>query len=480
MVNQGHPSQHSDFTTLGFIQQHGAFLVRFGRVVDAAMILLALFAVVYLEGLTWTKDHLVLGLLNVLTFQVVSSLFELYRSWRMVRLRRELANLFAFWSVACLIVSFAMTLVEGQQSGATLVLKWYALGFVAMGSSRIVLRLMLRHYRALGFDRRRVAFAGVNGTSLNLERTFRTHPWMGFELIGFFDDRMIFRGNPEAVKSEAFLAGDYGDLVTLARSGKIDAIYICLPMAAEKRIKKLIDDCAGTTASIYYCPSFFEFGLLNARWDDVFGQPVVSIVDSPYTGHDRLIKRAEDLVLAVLLLIALALPMALIALGIRLTSPGPILFKQNRLGLDGRPFKIWKFRTMTVAESDGEFRQATKNDSRVTPFGAFLRKTSLDELPQLINVVRGDMSIVGPRPHPVKLNEDHRDVIYRYMFRHKVKPGITGLAQVNGYRGETDTEEKMQKRIEYDLVYIRGWSLWMDVKILLKTVSAVFSAENAY
>jgi putative colanic acid biosynthesis UDP-glucose lipid carrier transferase len=172
--------------------------------------------------------------------------------------------------------------------------------------------------------------------------------------------------------------------------------------------------------------------------------------------------------------------MLVIAIGVRLGSPGPALYKQTRYGANGKPILVWKFRTMRVMESTSEFTQARKNDDRVTGFGRLLRRTSLDELPQFFNVLKGDMSIVGPRPHPVALNEEFRTQIMGYMLRHKVKPGITGLAQVNGYRGETDTHEKMEHRIRYDIEYINNWSLWLDLVIILKTPFTLLRGENAY
>jgi len=275
------------------------------------------------------------------------------------------------------------------------------------------------------------------------------------------------------------ISGTVNDLIELAQCGAVDIVYITLPMAAEKRIKSLIDALADTTVSINYCPSFFSFDLMNARSDDVFGQPVISVVDSPFTGHSALIKRLEDYVLLVLLLPLVTVLMLLISVLIAMTSPGPVIFRQSRYGLDGKRFEMWKFRTMYVSRCDETFAQARRDDPRVTPLGRVLRATSLDELPQFFNVLRGEMSIVGPRPHPDVVNEENRKHIYRYMMRHKVRPGITGLAQVNGFRGETETKEKMERRIACDLEYIKRWSIWLDLKILYKTLFA-FRGKHVY
>jgi putative colanic acid biosynthesis UDP-glucose lipid carrier transferase len=197
-------------------------------------------------------------------------------------------------------------------------------------------------------------------------------------------------------------------------------------------------------------------------------------------GVDGMIKRIADLVIASLALTAAAIPMLVIAIAVKLSSPGPIFFRQRRYGLDGREILVWKFRSMKTCDSGPVIKQATQNDPRITPLGAILRRTSLDELPQLLNVLEGSMSLVGPRPHASAQNEQYRSLIRGYMLRHKVKPGITGLAQVNGCRGETETIDKMQRRVEWDHHYIRGWSLWLDVKILLKTLTVVWKQEGAH
>jgi len=206
----------------------------------------------------------------------------------------------------------------------------------------------------------------------------------------------------------------------------------------------------------------------------------LSVYNNPMSGGAAALKRFEDIVLSSIILTIIALPMLAIAIGIKLTSKGPVIFKQDRYGLNGKRIKMWKFRSMTVTENADKVTQAKKGDARITKFGAFLRRTSLDELPQFINVLKGDMSVIGPRPHAVAHNEEYRKMVDFYMLRHKVRPGITGWAQVNGWRGETETLDKMQKRIEYDLDYIRNWSLWMDFKILILTLFKGFVGKNAY
>jgi putative colanic acid biosynthesis UDP-glucose lipid carrier transferase len=302
---------------------------------------------------------------------------------------------------------------------------------------------------------------------------------MGLNLLGFYDEQ------PEQMDLARIgrripVLGDLDELIQDARDGKIDKVYITLTLGAQARLQELIKGLSDTTASVYVIPDVFMFELLHARSESINGLPSISIFDSPMDGAWSMVKRIEDIVLSSVILTMIALPLLLIAIAIKFTSPGPVLFRQRRYGLDGRPIMVWKFRSMSVQENGAVVTQATRNDSRITPLGAFLRRTSLDELPQFFNVLRGDMSIVGPRPHAVAHNEQYRKQVSGYMLRHKVKPGITGWAQINGWRGETDTLDKMQKRVEFDLQYIEHWSVWLDMKIILLTLFKGFVNKNAF
>jgi putative colanic acid biosynthesis UDP-glucose lipid carrier transferase len=266
----------------------------------------------------------------------------------------------------------------------------------------------------------------------------------------------------------------------MARTGKVDYIYIALPMRAEKRIVELVNALSDTTASVYLVPNFFVFDLMQSKMSSLDGLPMISLHETPFYGIDGWVKRVEDIVVASLILLLVSLPMLVISLGVKLTSPGPVLFKQRRYGLNGAVVEVWKFRSMSSTEDGMQVTQATKNDPRVTPFGSFLRRTSLDELPQFFNVLQGTMSVVGPRPHAIAHNEQYRGLIRGYMLRHKVRPGITGLAQIRGWRGETETLDKMAMRVRSDLEYVQNWSLWNDIKIILMTVFKGFVNKNAY
>ena len=251
-------------------------------------------------------------------------------------------------------------------------------------------------------------------------------------------------------------------------------------MASQPRILQVLDALKDSTASIFFVPDMFVTDLIQGHAGSVCGMPVISVCETPFRGGNGFVKRASDIVLSLLILLLISPVLLVIALLVKLTSPGPIIFRQRRYGLDGKEILVYKFRSMTVTEDGARVQQATKNDQRITPLGAILRKTSLDELPQFINVLQGRMSIVGPRPHAVSHNEMYRKLIKGYMVRHKVKPGITGWAQVNGFRGETDTLDKMQGRIDYDLDYLRNWSLKLDLYIIFKTVRVVAGDRQAY
>ncbi len=279
---------------------------------------------------------------------------------------------------------------------------------------------------------------------------------------------------------EAPVAAASTGVAQFVRANRVDQIFIALPMASQPRILRLLEDLRDTTASIYFVPDIFMFDLIQARVDSVGGLPVVAVCESPFYGTTGVLKRLSDILIASVAIVFTLPIMVLIALAIRLTSKGPVLFKQRRYGLDGSEINVYKFRSMRVQENGTDVKQATRNDSRITPVGKFLRRTSLDELPQFFNVLQGRMSVVGPRPHAVAHNEMYRKMIKGYMIRHKVKPGITGLAQISGARGETETLEKMEARIRYDLEYLRNWSLRLDLWIVYRTVLQAFRDPNAY
>lgn len=318
---------------------------------------------------------------------------------------------------------------------------------------------------------------GANKLGRTLAQSISSDPLAQTRIAGFFDDRAAARLGEI---TEAPLLGGVDTVADFARNHRVHQIFIALPMASQPRILKLLDGLRDTTASIFFVPDVFMLDLIQARVDTVVGLPVVAVCETPFHGTTNAIKRLSDMCIALSAVILTSWLMLIIALAIKITMPGPVLFKQRRFGLDGQEIVVWKFRSMKVQEDGAVVKQATKNDDRITPLGRFLRRSSLDELPQFFNVLQGKMSVVGPRPHAVSHNEMYRSLIKGYMIRHKVKPGITGLAQIHGARGETDTVDKMELRIKYDLEYLRKWSLRLDLWIIYKTVVQVFKDPNAY
>jgi Undecaprenyl-phosphate glucose phosphotransferase len=353
------------------------------------------------------------------------------------------------------------------------ILAWVIATPVALfAAHRVVLPRVLSAERL----QRTAVIVGANELGRALAERIGANPLLGIRLAGYFDDRDA--GRQRTTAGEAL--GSLSDLPEYVKAQRVDLIYITLPMSSEPRIVRLLEALRDTTASIYFAPDIFLFDLIQARVDTIGDVPVIALCESPLYGIDGLIKRASDLLLAAAILVLISPLMVAIAIGVKLSSPGPVLFKQRRYGLDGREILVYKFRTMTCVEDGAVIQQAARDDPRVTPFGAFLRQYSLDELPQFINVLQGRMSVVGPRPHAVAHNEMYRKLIRGYMIRHKVRPGITGLAQVSGLRGETDSLDKMKARIEYDLAYLRNWSLPLDLQIVLKTLIVVLRRTNAF
>ena len=336
---------------------------------------------------------------------------------------------------------------------------------------------MLQRQAAQQESRRSAIVVGGGGLGVKVSRALVGTQHRNVAFPGFFDDRVDARPHQPAATN---CLGKLKDVAPFVRQHSVHEVFITLPLGSQPRIAELLDELQGTTASLYFVPDVFGIGIIQGRLQDINGVPVVGICETPFTGTNELTKRVSDVVLASIILVLIAPVMLAIAVGVKLSSPGPIVFKQRRNGLDGSEIIVYKFRSMTAMDNGSVVLQAKPNDPRLTPFGAFIRRTSLDELPQFINVLQGHMSIVGPRPHAVAHNEEYRTLIKAYMVRHKVKPGITGWAQVNGHRGETDTIEKMRARVEFDLEYLRNWSLALDLQIIIRTIRVAFFDRQAY
>jgi putative colanic acid biosynthesis UDP-glucose lipid carrier transferase len=338
-------------------------------------------------------------------------------------------------------------------------------------------RAVLRRHASHPENRSPAVVVGAGALGVKVSSALQQNRERGTDFLGYFDDRADGRVHPDA---SARILGGLKDVAPHAVEYGVKEIYITLPLGSQPRIVELLEQVQGTTASIYFVPDVFGISIIQGRLEDMNGVPVVGICETPFQGTNDLVKRLSDVIIASVIVILISPLLLAIAIGVKLSSPGPVIFRQRRNGLDGGQIVVYKFRTMRTQDDGPVVPQATKNDPRVTRFGAFLRRTSLDELPQFFNVLHGSMSIVGPRPHAVAHNEEYKRIIKAYMVRHKVKPGITGWAQVNGQRGETDTIEKMRARVEYDLEYLRNWSLGLDLRIIAGTVRLLFFDRHAY
>ncbi len=356
------------------------------------------------------------------------------------------------------------------------IVTWLWLTPLCLMLATLLLRLVAPVLVRLQGSTKRTVIVGVNEQAMALANRLAGNEYLAAELLGFFDD--LPPDQLATTRLDYPLLGGLDDIASYVKEHRVNNIYLSLQLSSQPRIVKLLDELKDTTVSIYFMPDVFMTDLIQARISQIGDIPVVAVCETPFTGFNGLLKRLMDIVLSLAILILILPVLATIAVGIKLGSPGPVIFRQRRYGLYGEEITVYKFRSMTVCEDGDKVLQATRQDQRVTPFGAFLRKTSLDELPQFFNVLQGRMSIVGPRPHAVAHNEMYRKLITGYMVRHKVKPGITGWAQVNGLRGETETLNKMKARIDYDIDYLRNWSLKLDLLIMLKTVLVVFKGQN--
>jgi putative colanic acid biosynthesis UDP-glucose lipid carrier transferase len=462
--------------------QYSRLFLRIHQVLDGLVISGLLFILSRLYGIEFDLNYVLLGLLTFALVVATFSFNNLYQVWRGARLGRLVSRVFLTWAAvfAALTVMGFIT-KRSEIYSRRLLLTWFFLTPLLLVAVRCLVYQLTGWARTRGHNHRTLVIGGAGDLGRLLAENILQIRAIGITILGFFDDspaaRQVVVGSGQAAMP---VLGDLDDLVAYVREHKVDMVYLALPFRAEDRLRQVIDGLAHTTASVYLAPDLLVFSLLQGGLTDLNGIPLITLWETPFCGLNSWVKRAEDLLLGGTILLCIFPLLLLIALGIKLTSPGPVLFKQRRYGLGGEEILVYKFRTMTVCEDGPEVLQARPNDDRVTPFGRFLRRTSLDELPQFLNVLQGTMSIVGPRPHAVAHNEYYRHLIPGYMLRHKVRPGITGWAQVNGWRGETPSLDKMAKRVEYDLDYLRNWSIWFDLKIIILTLLTWFTCEEAY
>ncbi|MGR5351336.1 undecaprenyl-phosphate glucose phosphotransferase [Vibrio sp. DNB22_19_2] len=465
-------------STLKLHSNYGALHVLY-RTIDSIIIFSTLYFISMIYTNSFEQQSLLSVSYSILIYLLIGERNELYRSWRVYRFKDEALSICRAWLFTFIVLVLLAFFTKSSANYSRVVAtSWLILTPILLVIWRYVAKQILKTLRDHGYSRKEAIIVGVTENGIKLANQLKNHPELGINVIGFYDDRKKERLNVNNLPAP--FKGNVPSALKLTKKGAIQHIYISMPMKANERIKQYLNAFTDTTANTYLIPDFFVYNLMQSRLSAIGNIPTISIHDTPFYGTNGWLKRAQDIVVSVCILLLISPVLIGVAIGVKLSSPGPVIFKQYRYGLDGRRIKVWKFRSMSVMDNGTVVKQATKNDPRITPFGAFIRKTSLDELPQFFNVLQGRMSIVGPRPHAVAHNEEYRTIVERYMLRHKVKPGITGLAQVKGYRGETDTLDKMQKRVEFDLKYIQSWSTWLDIKIIFMTIFKGFTGKTAY
>ncbi len=437
----------------------------------------------YLGGLEFSPERIVIVVAALGLTYIAFAAAGLYKTSRTLLLHSILNRMTVGWFLVVTSVALLafLTKIAGDVSrvwfGLSTILAY--LGLIgARVASAVVMMVSQKH----GTTRVSVVVVGDEGRTDDLVDRLTVSGWSGYDLAKAFRLKGSLDLDAEARTDVTRVLNELTAFVESRRqaSEPVAEVWIALPLAQEACIKDIIARLRNSSVDVCVVPDAFGMQLVTGAAMNIADVAVINISDIRLPGSAELFKRLFDWVVALLAVLMLAPVLLAIAMAVKLESRGPVLFRQHRYGIDGKEIEVWKFRSMSVQENRGAVVQATRNDARVTRIGAILRKHSLDELPQFVNVLQGSMSIVGPRPHAVSHNEEYRAKIDGYMMRHKIKPGITGWAQVNGWRGETDTLEKMEGRVRYDLEYIRNWSPWLDLKIILLTVAHVVSGKDAY
>ena len=471
----------------GFLKGHANLLNLFLRLNDWLLIMISgmlsyyasnayeTFTALGVQGLP--ESYIQVVLLAVLLSALIFPLSNVYKVWRGSSTLTEIKHI----SIAWIIVAMTLTLLafitkSGAEYSRSWIAIWLASGWLALVATRVVLRYVLRYLRSSGFNHRHIVIVGTGDQATIVADRLQRSTWFGLEISALFSSGQVSEPLPPWLRGKKIITR-YEDLRRHVDDNDVDQVWISLPHSEEKTIRDVINVLDGSDAEIRYVPDIFEYQLMHHSLSEVAGVPVVNISYSAIDGANKLLKAVEDYVLGSVLLIFASPFMALIAIGVKLSSPGPVLYRQKRIGWNGKEFTMLKFRSMPLeAELETGPIWASKMDKRATPFGSFLRKTSLDELPQLFNVLRGEMSLIGPRPERPVFVEQYKDEIPHYNKKHLVKAGLTGWAQVHGWRGNTC----LHTRIEHDLYYIENWSLWLDIKIIVMTVFRGLVHKNAY
>jgi Undecaprenyl-phosphate glucose phosphotransferase len=437
------------------------------------------YAVLYLKLHPAIWGNAGLGLISALLTVIALVRAKSYEFDNLIDFVGQIGRVLSAWVVGVLVlVALGVLLKVAEDYSRGWLLVSFVLTPTMLLAERSLVAALLLRWTEQGYLRRNVAIVGAGPLSERLCSYIESRgPRMGLRVIGIFDDR---RTRVRDKVSSIPVLGTVQDLISYARNYRLDEVIIALPWSAETRVASLVEELSTLPADIRLCPDLVGLRFLDRPYSRMGEIGLLHVNQRPIAEWSLILKTVQDYVVAALALVLGAPLMLFIAIAIKLDSPGPVFFKQRRRGFNQNMFPVWKFRTMRVMEDGQAVRQAQKNDDRITRVGRFLRRASLDELPQFFNVLQGSMSVVGPRPHAVAHDDYYSSLISRYARRHRVKPGLTGWAQIHGFRGETDTVEKMAKRIEYDLYYIEHWSFWLDFKILLLTFFKGFWHHNAY
>lgn len=460
---------------LNKIQPDKSGFVWLHRFIDSLLPISSLYIINWLLNIPWNDRYLAMGVIGGFIFVFASQQVGVYQNWRGRALFSSAKLIINAWLITWALLIITAFLYKDTDNFSRLsVTSWALITPILLISYRLIIRTVIGKYRSQGKNSKQIAIIGAGSVGQQIATIFQENSWLGYKVAAFYDDNTELHG--KNINSIPVISGT-NDIVSTVNSNQYNEIYICLPLGAEQKIKQILTELTDTTAIVKFVPDLFSFDLMHAKSTELKGIPVFSVYDTPLSSSsNKMIKRIEDIILSSIILFIISPIMLILAIGVKITSPGPIFYRQTRIGWNGQPFDMLKFRSMPIdVEKEGVKWGSAQNKTN-TKFGQFIRAKSLDELPQFLNVIKGDMSIIGPRPERDIFVEQFRKEIPRYMQKHMVKAGISGWAQINGWRGDTSLE----KRIEFDLHYINNWSLWLDIKIIFLTIFKGFINKNAY
>jgi len=461
----------------GLLQEYAGTLSLIARLIDVACVFAGAILAYYwrFNNLSFPYFYEIAVVTAALLTPIVFSSSGIYTSWRGKPYLHQARTVSLVWLfVVVLLILLAFLTKSSVSYSRQWLAVWTFETWACLLCARYLFYRLLEAMRSRGWNHKRIIIVGTGELARNVAGNIKNSSWTGLDIFAFYDDSGCV--DSREIDGIDVKCGEQ-TLDEVIKNYNIHEVWLALPLKEEDRMKKILHHLRHCTATIRFVPGIFGFRLLNHAVTEVAGLPVIDLNASPFVGINRVVKEFEDKLLSLLFLVVVSPLFLIIALGIKLTSPGPIFYRQERVSWNGKPFQMYKFRSMPVGiEHTSGPVWAKSDEQRATKLGAFLRKSSLDELPQFWNVLKGDMSIVGPRPERPFFVEKFKEEVPDYMKKHLVKAGITGWAQINGWRGDTD----ITKRIEYDLFYVENWSLWFDIKIMFLTVFRGFIHKHAY